>query len=64
MWRYLKFDKEAKRAIYDGWLVDAFLLKEPVDTAYLVFIKREDGRELPIPKGILIVPVSNLRFLT
>jgi len=35
-------------------------LKEPSDTAYFVFIKRE----LPIPKGILIVPVSNLRFLT
>jgi hypothetical protein len=61
--RILKFDKISRRAIYDGWLVDAFLLKEPADTAYLVFIKREDGKLLPVPKGTTVVHISNLEFL-
>ena len=60
--RVLKFTAQQKRAIYDNWIVDAFMLQEPVDQAYLVFIKRVDGKKLPPPKGTITVPISDLRF--
>lgn len=60
--RELKFSTEQKKAIYDDWEVNAILLKEPENHAYLVFIKRVDGKKQPIPKGTVVVPISNLRF--
>jgi hypothetical protein len=62
--RVLKFSNETKQAIYnDCWLVNAFMLKEPENQAYLVFIKRTDNKKVPTPKGTITVPVSELRFL-
>lgn len=61
--RTLKFSNQTKRAIYNDWLVNAFLLKEPENQAYLVFIKRNDDKKQPAPQGTIIVPVSELRFL-
>ena len=61
--RVLKFTNQTKRAQYNDWLVNAFILKEPVDQAYLVFIKRLDDKKLPTPKGTITVPVSELRFI-
>ena len=60
--RILKFTTQQRRAIHMGWIVDAFMLQEPVDHAYLVFIKRVDDKKLPSPKGTIIVPISDLRF--
>src|SRR5271154_6913667 len=61
--RILKFSNQTKKAHYNNWLVDAFLLQEPENQAYLVFIKRIDDKNLPSPKGTITVPVSDLRFL-
>jgi len=61
--RVLKFSTQTKKAIYDDWLVNAFLLKEPENQAYLVFIKRTDGKKATIPNGTVIVPISDLRFV-
>ena len=61
--RSLKFTNQTKRAIYNDWVVNAFLLKEPENQAYLVFIKRVDDKKLPAPKGTITVPVSDLRFI-
>jgi hypothetical protein len=61
--RVLKFSNQTKRATYNDWLVDAFLLQEPENQAYLVFIKRVDDKILPPPKGTITVPVSDLRFI-
>lgn len=61
--RELKFTTECKKAEYNGWLVNAFMLKVPEDQAYLVFVKRADGKKLPIPKGTITVPTSELRIL-
>jgi hypothetical protein len=61
--RTLKFSSQTKKALYNGWIVNAFILKEPVDQAYLVFVKREDGKKIPSPKGTITVPVSELRFI-
>lgn len=60
--RILKFTTQQRRAIYMGWVVDAFMLQEPANQAYLVFIKRVDDKKLPPPKGTIVVPVSDLRF--
>lgn len=59
----LKFSNETKKAIYDGWIVTAFLLSDPKDYAYLVFIKRVDDKKMPMPKGTVTVPVSELRII-
>src|ERR1700722_8767033 len=56
--RVLKFTTQQKRAIYDNWVVDAFILLEPANQAYLVFIKRVDDKKLPPPKGTITVPLS------
>jgi len=60
--RTLSLTNQTKKAVYNDWMVNAFILKEPVDQAYLVFIKRVDGKKLPIPRGIITVPISDLRF--
>ncbi len=61
--RTLQFTNQTKKAIYNDWVVNAFLLKEPVDQAYLVFIKRVDDKKIPTPKGTITVPISDLRFI-
>jgi hypothetical protein len=61
--RTLKFSNQTKKALFNGWIVNAFMLKEPVDQAYLVFIKREDGKKIPFPKGTITAPVAELRFI-
>lgn len=61
--RELKFANETKQAVYNDWLVNAFILKEPANQAYLVFIKRTDDKKVPAPKGTITVPISELRFL-
>jgi len=60
--RTLRFSEQIKRAEYNGWMVDAMLLKEPENRAYLLFIKRLDNKKQPAPKGTVIVPISDLRF--
>ena len=62
--RTLKFAKGIPRkAIFEEWLVNAFMLIEPANQAYLVFIKRVDDKSLPAPKGTITVPFVKLRFL-
>lgn len=61
--RILKFTNIRKKANYNDWVVDAHILKEPENYAYLVFIKRIDDKKIPFPKGTITVPVSDLRFI-
>jgi hypothetical protein len=61
--RELNFTNECKKAEYNGWLVNAFILKIPEGQAYLVFVKRLDGKKIPIPQGVITVPISELRIL-
>jgi hypothetical protein len=61
--RVLKFSNQAKKAIYNDWMVNAFLLTDPVDWAFLVFIKRADDKKMPLPKGTITVPITDLRFI-
>jgi hypothetical protein len=61
--RTLKFSNQSKKALYNGWIVNAFMLKEPTDQAFLIFIKREDGKKLPLPKGTITAPIADLRFV-
>lgn len=58
----IRFSNESKRALFDNWLVNAMLLKEPDNHAYLIFIKRIDDKKMPAPKGSIVVPISDLRF--
>lgn len=61
--KYFKFNTERPRqAFYNGWIVNSFLLAEPKDHAFLIFLKREDNKSMPMPKGTTIVPICNLRF--
>ena len=60
--RELKFASQIKKAIYNEWEVNAFMLKEPENHAYLIFIRRVDNAKQPTPKGTIIVPTSDLRF--
>jgi hypothetical protein len=61
--RTLKLTNQSKKAIYNEWNVTAFFLKEPENYAYLVFLNRTDNKKVPAPKGVVIVPISNLRFM-
>lgn len=62
--RSLQFAKgRFRQAIFNDWQVNAFALLDPADHAYLVFIKRVDNVQATPPKGNIIVPHSNLRFL-
>lgn len=59
----MKFAGMQRQALYDGWLVNAFTLQDPADSAFLVFIRRADGQPKPVPKGKIVVPINNLRFI-
>ena len=61
--RVLKFSNQTKKAIYNDWMVNAFILTDPIDHAYLVFLKRMDDKKIPNPKGTITVPITDLRFL-
>lgn len=61
----LKFstDNKVRKGIYDDWIVNVFNLLEPANHAYLVFIKRVDDKKVSSPKGIIVIPLSKVRFL-
>lgn len=61
--RVLKFSNQTKKAIYGDWIVNAILLVDPIDQAYLVFTKRVDGKKMTLPRGIITAPVSDLKFI-
>lgn len=61
--RVLKFSNETKKALYDNWIVNAMILKEPEDHAFLIFIKRNDDQKIPAPKGTVIIHTSELRYI-
>lgn len=61
--REFKFSNQNKKAIYGDWIVNAWLLDDPENEAYLIFMKRVDGKNVPLPKGIITVPISDLRFI-
>lgn len=60
--RTLKFANETKQAEYEGWNVNAFLLKEPENHAFLIFMNRIDDKKISPPSGTVVVPTSCLRF--
>lgn len=60
--RQMKFSNQTVKAEYDGWRVNACLLKEPENHAFLIFTGRIDGKKMASPKTTT-VSVSDLRFL-
>lgn len=60
----VKFDGKPMKASYNGWLVNAFPLKDPEDSAFLIFIKQidENQKQTP-PKGTVIVNINDLRLI-
>jgi hypothetical protein len=58
----IKFSNQTKKAIYNDYYVDAFLLSEPENHAYLIFLSRIDNKKTSLPKGTFIVPLCDLRF--
>lgn len=59
----LKFTNDIKKAEYNGWIVNAMRLAEPINHAYLIFISRLDDKKMIAPKGTVVVPYSNLRII-
>jgi hypothetical protein len=58
----IKFSTVVRKAIYNNWIVNAFLLNFPENHAYLVFIKRADDQQIQLPAKPVIVAINNLRF--
>jgi hypothetical protein len=61
--RELRFSNKTKKAQYKDWLVTAFILEDPKDQAYLVFLKKIDGSKAALPSGVITVPITDLRFI-
>lgn len=60
--RELVFANEQKRTVYNGCEVNAIFLKKPENCALVIFLKRVDGQKTPLPKGNMVVPLSELTF--
>lgn len=58
----LLFSNQSKSAEYNGWKVNAILLKSPENHAFLIFKKRIDEKNIPKPQGTVVVPIYDLRF--
>jgi hypothetical protein len=56
-------DQAARSAVYRDWQVNSFLLTEPENHAYLIFLTRTDGKKQPAPQGTIIVPITELRYI-
>jgi hypothetical protein len=62
--KVLRFSShKSQKAIYNDWLVNAFLLHDPPDHAYLIFVKKPDDVSAISPRGTIIVPIQDLRFI-
>jgi hypothetical protein len=57
----IKFNGQIKSAMYQGWKVNAFLLQEPENFAFLVFLKNIENIKESC-KDTTIVPIKDLRF--
>jgi hypothetical protein len=57
------YSNQNKKAEYNGWAVNAHILKKPENHAMLIFNKRLDDKNLPKPQGIIVVPIYDLRFV-
>lgn len=51
------------KAVYNDWAVNAFMLSEPPDHAYLVFTNHLHDKKGVAPRGTIVVPISQLRFI-
>jgi len=59
----IKFDNAScRKAEYHDWLVNAFMLENPQNHAYLVFVSHLENKKTPFPKNT-VVPISQLRFI-
>lgn len=58
----LKFSNKTKKAQYNDWEVNAFLLDEPKNHAYLIFTKRIDNKAAIKPKD-LVIDITELRII-
>lgn len=59
----LKFSGKPRQGIYNDWLVNCFILQEPADCCFLIFIKHTEDYSKLLPKGTVIVPISEIRFI-
>jgi hypothetical protein len=59
----IKFSGETKKAIYNDWIVNAMMLNEPANCAYIIFLNRVDCKKMQAPKNITIVKHLDLKFL-
>jgi len=57
----IKFSNRSFRALYNGWEVVAIELKDPKNSAYLLFDKRIDSKKMSKPTGTFIVNIDELR---
>lgn len=57
------YSNQNKKAEYNGWMVNAHILKKPENHAMLIFNKRLDDKNIPKPQGIIVVPIYDLRFI-
>lgn len=59
----IKFDSKPQKAEYNGWLVNSFLLSEPVNHAMIFYIKKISATAQQPSKGTIIIPTQDLRFI-
>lgn len=59
----MQFSKVNKPAEYQDWKVNAFLLENPVDSAFIFFQSKKDGSSNPKPQS-KIVPIEELKFIS
>lgn len=48
------FTGKSKTAIYDDWIVNALLVKEPENCAFLFFDRRVDGKKMIKPSDMIV----------
>lgn len=56
----VQFASVSQVAIFDGWIVNALHLKEPEDSAFLLFDRRLDGEKAAKPK-VSVVRIEELK---
>ena len=54
------FNGASYKAMYNGWIVNAFELLEPKDKVFLVFIKCLEKSNFSVPKDKFIIPISEI----
>ena len=59
----INFQNSSRKAIYDGWFVNAFDIDDKKDFMFVIYLNTVNNEKKQRKNGVCIVPTSELKFI-